>query len=409
MLIHDETSPNTYRFAMNVPPGGHTEVNPDGSATIYDKDGNVVRQIARPWAFDAAGRPQKTWYTVDENGDLIQHVEPAENALYPILADPAVLPPQTIHPCTPEDLNGDGIPDAQQQAAPPPEPDPQPGPAPAPQPQPEPAPAPQPEPAPAPQPEPAPAPQPEPAPQPQPQGPSGGISGGTGSGDGPGQGPGTGTPQPAPDREIDPGLELGQQPESENNTFGVRPILFGIDDFLVGSVITAFVTAAMAALIAEYGIKWLYDHRDKIPSLLTEKLPDFISNPASAIASVIAKFFADNPPEDAPKYKPTDKHQKSMPHHGRQGTLMDQSPPEAQRILDDSISSGDKRYGYKDGRVYEFQPDQTGGWHGYPVPGSRVPGKVLKDLRERNPDINIKKMLKQTPKDLERAIEKGGK
>ncbi|MGB3707303.1 hypothetical protein [Gordonia sp. (in: high G+C Gram-positive bacteria)] len=73
---------------MNVPDGGRTAVNPDGSATVYDKDGNAVRQVARPWAFDAAGRPQKTWYTVDENGDLIQHVEPSDNALYPILADP---------------------------------------------------------------------------------------------------------------------------------------------------------------------------------------------------------------------------------------------------------------------------------------------------------------------------------
>jgi hypothetical protein len=88
VLIHDESSPTTYRFAMNVPDGGYTKVNPDGSATVYDKDGNAIRQVARPWAFDAAGRPQKTWYTVDENGDLIQHVEPAENALFPILADP---------------------------------------------------------------------------------------------------------------------------------------------------------------------------------------------------------------------------------------------------------------------------------------------------------------------------------
>ncbi|WP_341258336.1 hypothetical protein [Gordonia malaquae] len=88
VLIHDESSPTTYRFAMNVPEGGYTKVNSDGSATVYDKDGNAIRQVARPWAFDAAGRPQKTWYTVDENGDLIQHVEPAENALFPILADP---------------------------------------------------------------------------------------------------------------------------------------------------------------------------------------------------------------------------------------------------------------------------------------------------------------------------------
>ncbi|MCF8609260.1 hypothetical protein L5G28_03660 [Gordonia sp. HY285] len=88
VLMHDESSPTTYRFAMNVPDGGYTKVNPDGSATVYDKDGNAIRQVARPWAFDAAGRPQKTWYTVDENGDLVQHIEPADNALFPILADP---------------------------------------------------------------------------------------------------------------------------------------------------------------------------------------------------------------------------------------------------------------------------------------------------------------------------------
>ncbi|MFT4085737.1 MAG: hypothetical protein QM658_01050 [Gordonia sp. (in: high G+C Gram-positive bacteria)] len=73
---------------MNVPSGGHTEVNDDGSATVYDRDSDPVRRVARPWAFDSAGRPQKTWYEVGDNGDLIQHVEPAENALYPILADP---------------------------------------------------------------------------------------------------------------------------------------------------------------------------------------------------------------------------------------------------------------------------------------------------------------------------------
>ncbi|MEJ9078430.1 hypothetical protein WKY82_08410 [Gordonia malaquae] len=55
---------------------------------MLDADGKVVKQIGRPWAFDAAGRPQKTWYEVDENGNLVQVVEPADNALYPILADP---------------------------------------------------------------------------------------------------------------------------------------------------------------------------------------------------------------------------------------------------------------------------------------------------------------------------------
>jgi hypothetical protein len=112
VLIHDESSPTTYRFAMNVPEGGYTKVNSDGSATVYDKDGNAIRQVARPWAFDAAGRPQKTWYTVDENGDLIQHVEPAENALFPIVADPLDM-------CTVDDMNANGVADAQEGVPPP--------------------------------------------------------------------------------------------------------------------------------------------------------------------------------------------------------------------------------------------------------------------------------------------------
>ncbi|GAC85338.1 hypothetical protein GP2_033_00730 [Gordonia paraffinivorans NBRC 108238] len=88
VLIHDETSPTTYRFAMHVPEGGYTKVGPDGSATVYDRSGNAVQHVAHPWAFDSAGRPQKTWYVVDANCDLIQHVEPADDAMYPILADP---------------------------------------------------------------------------------------------------------------------------------------------------------------------------------------------------------------------------------------------------------------------------------------------------------------------------------
>lgn len=88
VLIHDQTSPRTYRFAMKVPAGGRTLLNADGSATVVDARNNPVTQVGRPWAFDAAARPQKTWYTVADNGDLIQHVSPAPNALFPILADP---------------------------------------------------------------------------------------------------------------------------------------------------------------------------------------------------------------------------------------------------------------------------------------------------------------------------------
>ncbi|MGC4935259.1 hypothetical protein ACLQ3C_16445 [Gordonia sp. DT30] len=87
-MINDPSSPKNYVFHEDVPPGGHIGVNPDGSATIYDATGKPVSQIAKPWAYDALGRPQKTWYTVDYNGNLVQHVEPSPDAVYPIVADP---------------------------------------------------------------------------------------------------------------------------------------------------------------------------------------------------------------------------------------------------------------------------------------------------------------------------------
>jgi len=90
VLINDPTSPKTYTFDEHVPPGGHIRINPDGSVTVVDKDGNPVRQIDKPWAYDSLGRPQKTWYTVDSDGKLVQHVQPTDDALYPILADPYV-------------------------------------------------------------------------------------------------------------------------------------------------------------------------------------------------------------------------------------------------------------------------------------------------------------------------------
>ncbi|QTI67276.1 hypothetical protein [Gordonia polyisoprenivorans] len=107
MLINDPTSPKSYVFHEDVPPGGHIGVNPDGSATIYDATGKPVSQIAKPWAYDALGRPQKTWYTVDENGNLVQHVQPSPDAVYPIVADPTDA--SSLGQCTPDDPDGNGI------------------------------------------------------------------------------------------------------------------------------------------------------------------------------------------------------------------------------------------------------------------------------------------------------------
>lgn len=55
----------------------------------------------------------------------------------------------------------------------------------------------------------------------------------------------------------------------------------------------------------------------------------------------------------------------------------------AQSVLDNSIQSGKQRYGVYNGQVYEFQPDNTGGWHGYPLPGNEASTSVLREFLKR--------------------------
>jgi RHS repeat-associated protein len=75
------------------------------------------------------------------------------------------------------------------------------------------------------------------------------------------------------------------------------------------------------------------------------------------------------------KYSPTLKHMK-----GGWGTEMDLNDKTASDVLNSSILSGKQRYGMHSGKVYEFQPDNVGGWHGYPIPGTQAPSSVLKEF-----------------------------
>ncbi|MGV0153186.1 hypothetical protein ACSW29_07600 [Rhodococcus sp. GB-02] len=88
-LIHDETSSHESVIPVTVPPGGRMSVNPDGTVTVFDADGNPVSTIDAPWAYDANGTPIPTHYEI-RDGQLVQVVDTAgiENVLYPILADP---------------------------------------------------------------------------------------------------------------------------------------------------------------------------------------------------------------------------------------------------------------------------------------------------------------------------------
>lgn len=231
VVLHDPTSPTLYKFAMDVPPGGRTVVHRDGSATVYDRLSRPVAVVARPWAYDASGREQKTWYTVDPYGDLIQEIAPSREAWYPIIADPAVL--RTPPP----------VPDPVPQT-PPPAPDVQEI---------------QPEPAPAPTPEPPPAVitppddtyiAPSPSPSPSPGGDAGngpraavGPGAGVGQGQGVGQGPGDARFTPVDNGHSQP---QALNPGSEQDTS-------------VGGAVLGAIAGVLIALVAGllYGIGWL--------------------------------------------------------------------------------------------------------------------------------------------------------
>ncbi|MES2533705.1 MAG: hypothetical protein V4636_21850, partial [Pseudomonadota bacterium] len=76
-------------------------------------------------------------------------------------------------------------------------------------------------------------------------------------------------------------------------------------------------------------------------------------------------------------YEPSPKHAE-----GGWGTPMDLPSEIAQRVLDASVLAGRQRYGYYEGRLYEFQDDNAGGWHGYPIPGNEAPVSILRGLRD---------------------------
>ncbi|MCX8565288.1 MAG: hypothetical protein ON057_000015 [Glomeribacter sp. 1016415] len=76
------------------------------------------------------------------------------------------------------------------------------------------------------------------------------------------------------------------------------------------------------------------------------------------------------------KYVLTSKHDKL----GGWASIMDLNYSEAQRVLDNSIPSGRQRYGIHDGKIYEFQPDNTGGWHGK---GTEAPVTILRQFLDQ--------------------------
>ena len=64
---------------------------------------------------------------------------------------------------------------------------------------------------------------------------------------------------------------------------------------------------------------------------------------------------------------------------------MDLGDDKAQEVLNSSVKASGKKqqYGFNNGKVYEFQPDNVGGYHGYPMIKDKAPTAALKELKNK--------------------------
>ena len=99
------------------------------------------------------------------------------------------------------------------------------------------------------------------------------------------------------------------------------------------------------------------------------------------------------------KYDPSPKHD---PISGW-GSPMDLDDVTAERVLNEGWQPEGKKqiYGYYDGKLYEFQPDNVGAYHGYRIPGVEAPTAYLRELQrtETITSSQYNKLRKQTKKD----------
>ncbi|MEV7768512.1 hypothetical protein [Microbacterium sp. NPDC086615] len=90
-VTSDAAAPTTFTYEVAAGDGGSLVAQPDGGASVLDRDGQEAATVAPPWALDADGRSVPTHYEID--GDRLTQVidtAAAAKVTYPVVADPGV-------------------------------------------------------------------------------------------------------------------------------------------------------------------------------------------------------------------------------------------------------------------------------------------------------------------------------
>ncbi|TWS21474.1 hypothetical protein FK529_02465 [Tsukamurella asaccharolytica] len=91
-ILATPDSPGNFTTNVATGPGEELIERADGSVVLINTGtGQVVRTVKAPWAKDALGRDQPTWYSIervdDSTSTITQHIAPNKGALYPLVAD----------------------------------------------------------------------------------------------------------------------------------------------------------------------------------------------------------------------------------------------------------------------------------------------------------------------------------
>ncbi len=86
-VIDSPTAPTSYDFEQHLPPGAYAELLADGSIEVRDVEGDLLAQIAAPWAVDATGASVPVRYEL-LGSTVRMHVQHLQGHAYPVVADP---------------------------------------------------------------------------------------------------------------------------------------------------------------------------------------------------------------------------------------------------------------------------------------------------------------------------------